>query len=164
MTTDSADLKVGDAAPNFTAKAIGGKYGAGKSVSLQDFRGTPVVLYFYPKDDTPGCTAQACGLRDSWSEFEGRAEIFGVSIDSAASHEKFIAKYGLPFPLLSDPEKKIVNDYGVWVEKSMYGKKYMGAERSTFVIDGAGRISEILRQVKPAEHVDLLRSALAGAK
>lgn len=164
MTTESAELNVGDAAPNFTAPAVGGKYGAGKSVSLQDFRGSPVVLYFYPKDDTPGCTTQACGLRDSWSEFDGKAEIFGVSIDSAASHEKFIAKYDLPFPLLSDPEKKIVNDYGVWIEKSMYGKKYMGAERTTFVIDGAGRIAAILRQVKPAEHVAQLRGALPGAK
>ncbi len=164
MTTDSAELKVGDAAPDFTATAVGGKYQAGQVVSLKDFRGAPVVLYFYPKDDTPGCTAQACGLRDSWSEFDGRAEIFGVSIDSAASHEKFIAKYDLPFPLLSDPEKKIVSDYGVWVEKSMYGKKYMGAERTTFVIDGAGRIAEILRKVKPAEHVEQLRGALAGAK
>ncbi len=164
MTTESAGLKAGDAAPDFTAEAVGGKYGSGKVVSLQDFRGSPVVLYFYPKDETPGCTTQACGLRDSWSEFAGQAEIFGVSIDSTASHEKFIAKFYLPFPLLSDPEKKIVNDYGVWVEKSMYGKKYMGAERRTFVIDGAGRISEILRQVKPAEHVDQLRGALAGAK
>ncbi|MEO5717853.1 MAG: peroxiredoxin [Chthoniobacterales bacterium] len=164
MTTNSAELKVGDAAPAFTAEAVGGKYGAGKVVSLSDFRGAPVVLYFYPKDDTPGCTTQACGLRDAWNDFDGRAEIFGVSVDSAASHEKFIAKYDLPFPLLSDLEKKIVSDYGVWVEKSMYGKKYMGAERTTFVIDGAGRIAEILRQVKPAEHVEQLRAALAGAK
>jgi peroxiredoxin Q/BCP len=160
MTTDLADLSVGDPAPDFAATAVGGKYGAGKLVRLKDFRGTPVVLYFYPKDDTPGCTAQACGLRDSWSDFDGRAEIFGVSIDSTESHEKFIAKYHLPFPLLSDPDKKIVNDYGIWVEKSMYGKKYMGAERSTFVIDGQGRISAILRKVKPAEHVDQLRAAL----
>lgn len=160
MTTGSAELKVGDAAPDFTAKAVGGKYGAGKLVRLKDFRGAPLVLYFYPKDDTPGCTAQACGLRDSWSEFEGQAEIFGVSIDSVTSHEKFIAKYNLPFPLLSDPEKKIVSDYGVWVEKSMYGKKYMGAERTTFMIDGAGRISAILHKVKPAEHVEQLRAAL----
>jgi peroxiredoxin Q/BCP len=160
MTTQSVDLKVGDPAPDFAASAIGGKYGAGEVVRLKDFRGTPVVLYFYPKDDTPGCTAQACGLRDSWSEFDGRAAIFGVSIDSASSHEKFIGKYNLPFPLLSDPEKKIVQDYGVWVEKSMYGKKYMGVERTTFVIDGGGRISAILRKVKPAEHVAQLRSAL----
>jgi peroxiredoxin Q/BCP len=161
MTTDPAQLNAGDPAPDFTATAVGGKYGTGKVVRLEDFRGTPVVLYFYPKDDTPGCTAQACGLRDSWSEFEGHAEIFGVSIDSAASHEKFIAKYHLPFPLLSDPEKKIVNAYGVWVEKSMYGKKYMGAERTTFVIDGRGRIAAILRKVKPVEHVEQLQAALA---
>jgi peroxiredoxin Q/BCP len=161
MTTDPAQLNVGDPAPDFTATAVGGKYGTGKVVRLEDFRGTPVVLYFYPKDDTPGCTAQACGLRDSWSEFEGGAEIFGVSIDSAASHGKFIAKYNLPFPLLSDPEKKIVNAYGVWVEKSMYGKKYMGAERTTFVVDGRGRIAAILRKVKPVEHVEQLQATLA---
>ena len=160
MTTDSAALSVGNPAPDFAATAVGGKYGTGKLVRLKDLRGTPVVLYFYPKDDTPGCTAQACGLRDAWSEFDGRAEIFGVSIDSTDSHEKFITKYHLPFPLLSDPDKKIVNDYGVWVEKSMYGKKYMGAERTTFVIDGKGRIATILRKVKPADHVDQLRAAL----
>jgi len=160
MTTDSAALSLGNPAPDFAATAVGGKYGTGKLVRLKDLRGTPVVLYFYPKDDTPGCTAQACGLRDAWSEFDGRAEIFGVSIDSTDSHEKFITKYHLPFPLLSDPDKKIVNDYGVWVEKSMYGKKYMGAERTTFVIDGKGRIATILRKVKPAEHVDQLRAAL----
>jgi len=160
MTTDSAALSVGNPAPDFAATAVGGKYGTGKLVRLKDLRGTPVVLYFYPKDDTPGCTAQACGLRDAWSEFDGRAEIFGVSIDSTDSHEKFITKYHLPFPLLSDPDQKIVNDYGVWVEKSMYGKKYMGAERTTFVIDGKGRIATILRKVKPAEHVDQLRAAL----
>jgi peroxiredoxin Q/BCP len=164
MTTKAVDLSLGDLAPEFTATAVGGKYGTGQVVRLKNLRGTPVVLYFYPKDDTPGCTAQACGLRDNWSQFEGRAEIFGVSIDSAASHEKFIAKYDLPFPLLSDPEKKIVNDYGVWVEKSMYGKKYMGAERTTFVIDGRGYISAILRKVKPAEHVEQLRAVLGEAK
>jgi peroxiredoxin Q/BCP len=164
MTSKDAQLAAGDPAPDFTATAVGGKYGTGQVVRLKDFHGSPVVLYFYPKDDTPGCTAQACGLRDSWSEFDGHAEIFGVSIDSAASHEKFIEKYQLPFPLLSDPEKKIVTAYGVWVEKSMYGRKYMGAERTTFVIDGRGRISAILRKVKPAEHVEQLRAALAGAK
>jgi thioredoxin-dependent peroxiredoxin len=161
MKTDPADLKPGDLAPDFVATAVGGKYGTGTVVRLKDFRGRPVVLYFYPKDDTPGCTAQACGLRDAWSEFDGRAEIFGVSVDSAASHEKFIAKYGLPFPLLTDDEKKIVNAYGVWVEKSMYGKKYMGAERTTFVIDRGGQISAILRKVKPADHVAQLQAALS---
>jgi peroxiredoxin Q/BCP len=156
-------LKVGDLAPKFRAQAVGGKYGAGQEVSLADFRDSVVVLYFYPKDDTPGCTAQACGLRDAWGELSALANIFGVSVDSAASHEKFIKKYQLPFPLLSDVAKTIVDSYGVWVEKSMYGKKYMGAERSTFVIDGAGRISAIFRKVKPEEHVTILREALSDA-
>jgi thioredoxin-dependent peroxiredoxin len=160
MSANTAELKVGDPAPDFTATAVGGKNGNGKVVRLKDLRGLPVVLYFYPKDDTPGCTAQACGLRDAWSEFEGRAHIFGVSIDPRESHEDFISKYQLPFPLLSDPDKKIVNDYGVWVEKSMYGKRYMGTERTTFIIDARGRISAILRKVKPAEHVDQLRALL----
>lgn len=158
MVTES---KQGDAAPSFRAIAVGGSYGSGKEVSLADFAGTPLVLYFYPKDDTPGCTQQACGLRDEWSEFADRARIFGVSADSSASHEKFIGKYNLPFPLLADLEHEMVNAYGVWVEKTMYGKKYMGVERTTFVIDAAGRISAILRKVKPEEHVELLRAALA---
>lgn len=156
----TAELKAGDLAPDFRAQAVGGKYGAGQEVSLADFRESVVVLYFYPKDDTPGCTVQACGLRDAWGEISAHANIFGVSVDSAATHEKFIKKYQLPFPLLSDPDKKIVNSYGVWVEKSMYGKKYMGAERSSFVIDKAGRISAIFRKVKPDEHVAILRKAL----
>ncbi len=155
------ELKQGDPAPDFRATAVGGKYGAGREVSLHDFHGQSVVLYFYPKDDTPGCTAQACGLRDAWSGFESNAEIFGVSVDSPASHQKFIHKYNLPFPLLSDTDRKIVEAYGVWVEKSMYGKKYMGTERSTFVIDGAGRIASIFRKVKPDEHVELLKKALS---
>ena len=155
----ASELKVGDPAPDFTATAVGGKYGAGKEVSLKDLRGRPVVLYFYPKDDTPGCTKQACALRDSWSDLEDRGELFGVSVDPTASHEKFIAKYNLPFPLLSDEKQKIVQDYGVWVEKSMYGKTYMGTERSTFVIGPDGRLTAIYRKVKPEEHVDLLRKA-----
>lgn len=153
-------LNVGEQAPDFTATAVGGKYGTGREVSLGDFRGRSVVLYFYPKDDTPGCTTQACGLRDAWQKLEQRGEIFGVSIDSAKSHQKFIGKYQLPFPLLSDPEHKMVEAYGVWVEKSMYGKKYMGTERSTFVIGPDGRVSSIHRKVKPEEHVDLLLNAL----
>ena len=156
----AVELNVGDPAPDFRAFAVGGKYGAGREVSLANFRGTSVVLYFYPKDDTPGCTVQACGLRDAWTDLEARGEIFGVSVDSAASHEKFISKYQLPFPLLSDPDKQIVQAYGVWVEKSMYGKKYMGAERSTFVIDPDGRLAGIFRKVKPEEHVDILMNAL----
>ena len=155
------ELKVGDAAPAFEAIAVGGEYGEGQNVTLRDLRGGPVVLYFYPKDDTPGCTVQACSLRDSWSSVRDKAKIFGVSIDSAKSHRKFIDKYDLPFPILSDPEKQIVNSYGVWVEKSMYGKKYMGTERSTFVIDTAGRIFSIFRKVKPEEHIGLVREALS---
>lgn len=158
MTTP---LQPGDPAPEFTATAVGGKYGDGQTVSLQQLRGRPVVLYFYPKDDTPGCTTQACGLRDAWGDFEERTELFGVSVDSEKSHQKFIAKYQLPFPLLSDPEKKIVNAYGIWVEKSMYGKKYMGAERTTFVIDAKGLIKSILRKVKPDDHVAQLAAVLA---
>ena len=156
------ELKAGDPAPLFRAVAIGGKYGLGREISLSDFRGQQVVLYFYPKDDTPGCTAQACGLRDAWSDFDSNAEIFGVSVDSPESHQKFIDKYQLPFPLLSDADRKIVEAYGVWVEKSMYGKKYMGAERSTFVIGSDGRIASIFRKVKPEEHVALLKGALAS--
>ncbi|MEP6937845.1 MAG: thioredoxin-dependent thiol peroxidase [Chthoniobacterales bacterium] len=157
---DNALLKVGDIAPDFRASAVGGAYGAGGEVSLSQFRGTPIVLYFYPKDDTPGCTTQACGLRDAWDEFATNVKVFGVSIDSAASHQQFVEKYRLPFPLLSDPAHEIVNTYGAWIEKSMYGRKYMGAQRSTFVIDGEGRIATIFRKVRPAEHVELLRQAL----
>src|SRR3954447_14014362 len=156
----ATELKVGDEAPDFHATAVGGKYGNGREVSLGDLRGKSVVLYFYPKDDTPGCTTQACALRDSWAELEARGEIFGVSVDSTKSHEKFIAKHQLPFPLLADVDHKMVEAYGVWVEKSMYGKKYMGTERSTFVIDGDGRLAKIFRKVKPEEHVDLLLNAL----
>lgn len=160
MKKKDDQLRVGDKAPAFRAVAVGGEFGEGREVSLKDFLATPVVLYFYPKDDTPGCTAQACGLRDSWANVKNQAKIFGVSVDSAQSHRKFIEKYQLPFPLLSDPDKELVNAYGVWVEKSMYGRKYMGAERSTFVIDGRGQIAAIFRKVKPEEHVGLVRDAL----
>jgi peroxiredoxin Q/BCP len=160
MSNEASHLTVGDKAAAFRALAVGGEFGEGREVTLEDLRGKPVVLYFYPKDDTPGCTAQACGLRDSWASVKGNAQIFGVSVDSSKSHRKFIDKYNLPFPLLSDPEKQIVNAYGVWVEKSMYGRKYMGAERSTFVVDGSGRIAAIFRKVKPEEHVGLVREAL----
>jgi len=156
----AAQLRIGDIAPSFRSQAIGGKYGDGQIVSLGDFRGSVVVLHFYPKDDTPGCTAQACGLRDAWDELSAHANIFGVSTDSAASHEKFIKKYSLPFPLFADTDKSIVNSYGVWVEKSMYGKKYMGVERTTFVIDGDVRITGIFRKVKPDEHASKLRAVL----
>jgi peroxiredoxin Q/BCP len=155
------ELKLNDAAPAFRAMAVGGEYGDGREVSLSDFRGSAVVLYFYPKDDTPGCTVQACGIRDAWSELKNRAKVFGVSADPATSHRKFIDKFNLPFPLLSDPERTMVQDYGVWVEKSFMGKKHMGIERTTFVIDPDGLISAIYRKVKPENHVDLLEQALA---
>ena len=157
-----SELQIGDAAPAFTAEAIGGTFGTGKTVCLGDFAGQNVVLYFYPKDDTPGCTTQACGLRDAWKDFADKAVVFGVSIDPLTSHTKFIEKFSLPFPLLSDVDKKIVADYGVWVEKSMYGKKYMGTERSTFVIGPNGKIKAIFRKVQPAEHADLVLKALAA--
>ena len=140
--------------------AVGEEYGDNHEVSLANFRGKPLVLYFYPKDDTPGCTAQACGLRDAWDGIKSRAAIFGVSIDPEKSHARFIKKLRLPFPLLSDPEKKMVKAYGVWVQKNFLGKKYMGTERSTFVIDQDGRISAIFRKVKPDQHVDLVKGAL----
>ena len=158
-----SELKVGDAAPNFHATAVGGEYAAGLEVSLADFRGAPLVLYFYPKDDTPGCTAQACDIRDHWSEIKASARIFGVSVDPAKSHNAFISKYRLPFPLLSDPGHQMVEAYGVWVDKNMYGKKYKGTERTTFVIDAKGRISSIFRKVKPEQHVDQLKGALSSA-
>lgn len=153
------ELQPGSKAPAFTALATGGKYD-GQTVSLAALKGQAVVLYFYPKDDTPGCTKQACGLRDAWKDFAGKAEVFGVSIDSAKSHAKFIGKYDLPFPLLSDDEKKIVTDYGVWVEKSRYGKTYLGTERSTFVIGPDGKIKAIFRKVKPDEHAAQLLAVL----
>ena len=152
--------RIGSKAPEFTAAVTGGEYESGAKVSLKELRGKPVVLYFYPKDDTPGCTKQACGLRDSWTKLAKKAHIFGVSIDSVKSHDKFIKKYELPFPLISDDEKKIVEAYGVWVEKSMYGRTYMGTERSTFVIDAEGKIKAVLEKVKPDEHVDQLLAVL----
>jgi peroxiredoxin Q/BCP len=156
----SKELQPGDKAPTFTATAVGGTYGWGETVKLASFKGHTVVLYFYPKDDTPGCTKQACALRDAWKEFNGRAVVFGISIDSVKAHTKFVTKYSLPFPLISDEEKKIVEAYGVWVEKSMYGRKYMGTERSTFIIDANGKIHAIFRKVKPEEHVDVILAAL----
>ena len=157
----TASLQVGDKAPSFSTTAVGGPYGAGMPLKLADLKGKPVVLYFYPKDDTPGCTTQACGIRDSWKEFQSTgAALFGVSIDPVKAHEKFITKFDLPFPLLADTDKSIVESYGVWVEKSMYGKKYMGTERTTFVIDPKGKIAAIFPKVKPAEHAELVLKAL----
>jgi peroxiredoxin Q/BCP len=154
------ELKVGDHAPYFEATAIGGPYGSGQTVKLSDFAGSALVLYFYPKDDTPGCTTQACELRDSWGEIKSKAALFGVSVDPAQSHREFIDKYGLPFPLLSDPGHKLVEAYGVWVEKERDGKKYLGTERTTFVIGPDQKIAAVLRKVDPKEHLELLRPHL----
>ncbi len=151
-----SELKVGDDAPDFTLTAVGGRFGLGGPMSLKDVAGETVILYFYPKDDTPGCTTQACGLRDVWSAISQKAAVFGVSPDSPKSHRKFIDKFELPFPLISDEAKELSIAYGVWVEKSMYGKKYMGVERSTFVISPEGKIQAIFRKVKPSEHVEQL--------
>ena len=125
------------------------------------FRGHAVVLYFYPKDDTPGCTAQACGIRDVWGEFQRQgAVVLGVSPDSPKKHVKFREKYGLPFTLLSDEEHEVAEQYGTWVEKSLDGKTYMGMERSTFVIDADGNVAKVMRRVKPADHADDVLAAL----
>ena len=135
----------------------------GSKLRLADLRGKQVVLYFYPKDDTPGCTAQACGIRDAWGEFERTgAVVLGVSPDSAASHMKFRDKYELPFTLLADEDHSVAEAYGTWVEKSFGGKKYMGVERSTFVIDEEGNVTKVMRRVKPDEHADDVLDILNG--
>jgi peroxiredoxin Q/BCP len=142
--------EIGDPAPSFELQSD-----TGETVTLEQLRGRPVVLYFYPKDDTAGCTAQACGIRDSWPQFgDMNATVLGVSPDSVESHVKFRDKYSLPFTLLADPDHKLADTYGVWVQKKNYGKTYMGVERSTFIIDADGRIAAIKRRVKPAEHAD----------
>jgi peroxiredoxin Q/BCP len=133
----------------------------GATVRLSDFQGTPVVLYFYPKDDTPGCTKEACAFRDAYAEFQARgAAIIGVSPDSASSHARFRSKYGLPFVLLSDPDKVAAQAYDVWREKVMYGKRRMGILRSTFVIDAEGAITRAMYGVKPDGHADAVLAAL----
>jgi peroxiredoxin Q/BCP len=153
----SQPLAPGDTAPDFSAIAVGGPYKTGQTVKLSDFRGKTVVLYFYPKDDTPGCTTQACELRDHYEPFlEAGAAVFGVSVDSPESHSQFIAKHHLPFPLVSDEEHSIVENYGVWIEKKKEGRTYMGTERSTFVIRPDGRIKSIFRSVKPEEHAEMV--------
>ncbi len=142
-------LQAGDKAPEFSALANNGK-----TISLKEFKGNKnVVLYFYPKDDTPGCTVEACGFRDNIKPIEKEnTVVLGVSPDSVKSHEKFIAKFKLPFQLLADEDKKIATDYGVWVEKSMYGRKYMGVDRTTFVIGKDGKIAKVFEKVKPQGH------------
>ncbi|HVM24166.1 MAG TPA: thioredoxin-dependent thiol peroxidase [Candidatus Limnocylindrales bacterium] len=151
-------LSAGDAAPAFELTADDGSV-----VSSSELAGSRYVLYFYPKDDTPGCTAQACGLRDSWSRIaETGVPLFGVSPDSVKSHAKFRAKHGLPFRLLADDDKSLAQAYGVWVAKKFMGREYMGNERSTFVIGTDGRIEHVLPQVKPDQHVDLLLEAIGS--
>jgi peroxiredoxin Q/BCP len=151
-----SELTVGAKAPDFSAPDQ-----TGKTVSLGDFKGRTVVLYFYPKDDTPGCTVEACAFRDAHAAFRKKnTVVLGVSPDDGKKHVKFIEKFGLPFPLLSDAEHKIALAYNVWVEKSMYGKKYMGVERSTFVIGPDGKLAAIYRKVKAGEHVAEVLAAL----
>jgi thioredoxin-dependent peroxiredoxin len=149
-------VKEGQKAPDFSAATDGG----GK-LKLSDLRGKPVVLYFYPKDDTTGCTAEACAFRDQLPDFSKlKAQVIGVSKDTVAKHDKFKAKYDLTFPLVSDEDGKICEKYGTWVEKSLYGRTYMGIERATFLIDKTGTIAKVWHKVKVAGHVDDVLAAL----
>jgi thioredoxin-dependent peroxiredoxin len=149
-------VEEGKPAPDFALTSD-----SGETVKLSDLRGKPVVLYFYPKDDTPGCTAQACGIRDDYGQFEDRgAIVLGVSPDDESSHVKFKEKYGLPFTLLADPTHEVSEEYGVWKEKNFAGKKYMGVERSTFLIDSQGTVTKVMRRVKPDTHAADVLEAL----
>jgi len=149
-------LKPGDAAPDFTALTQDGA-----TVSLGDFIGKPVVLYFYPRDDTPGCTREACGFRDAFAQFQKKgATVLGVSTDSLKKHAKFAGKYRLPFTLLADEDRKIVELYGVWGEKRFMGRKYQGTHRVTFLIGADGTIKQIWAEVKPAEHAEEVLAAI----
>jgi peroxiredoxin Q/BCP len=149
----------GEPAPDFTATTD-----AGERVSLSDFRGKPVVLYFYPRDDTPGCTVQARGIRDAYAEFEcAGAVVLGVSPDSEQKHVKFKDKYGLPFTLLADPEHEIAERYGTWGEKKFMGKTYWGVSRTTFLIAPDGTVAKVMHKVKPATHADDVLAALPSA-
>jgi thioredoxin-dependent peroxiredoxin len=148
-------LKEGDIAPDFNSKDQNGN-----PVSLSDYKGKKVVLYFYPKDDTPGCTKEACSFRDADDVFNSKGiKVFGVSTDDEKSHQKFISKFQLPFDLLADTDKSIVESYGVWGEKSMYGKKYMGTTRKTFLIGEDGKIAKIFDKVNVEQHADEVLAA-----
>ncbi len=152
----AGELKIGDKAPAFSLKTE-----RGDTVSLNSLKGTQVVLYFYPKDDTPGCTKEACGFRDSMKSIEkADAVVLGVSMDDADSHARFIKKYGLPFSLLCDEDGAMSKAYGVYKKKNMYGKIYWGIERSTFLIDEAGKLKTIFRKVKVDGHVEDVKNAL----
>jgi peroxiredoxin Q/BCP len=151
-------IEEGNPAPDFTLQSD-----AGETVTLSGLRGKQVVLYFYPKDDTPGCTTQACGIRDAYDEFErAGAVVFGVSPDSEASHVKFRNKYDLPFNLLADTGHKVAELYGVWGEKKYMGRTYLGVSRSTFVIAEDGTVKSVMHDVKPANHADDVLAVLAG--
>ena len=151
-------IEEGKPAPDFELTSD-----SGETVRLSDLRGRPVVLYFYPKDDTPGCTTQACGIRDAYGEFErAGAVVLGVSPDSEASHVKFKEKFGLPFTLLADTEHEVSDRYGVWGEKKYMGRTYMGVDRSTFVIGEDGTVKRVMRKVKPDTHADDVLAALAA--
>jgi peroxiredoxin Q/BCP len=153
----TVELKAGDPAPDFDLPADGGG-----RVRLADFKGRPLVVYFYPKDDTPGCTAEAKGFTEAIGDFaKAGVAVVGISKDSVARHDKFKAKYGLAFPLGADVEGKMVEDWGVWVEKKLYGRDYMGIDRATFLVGADGRIAQVWRKVKVAGHVD---QVLAAAK
>jgi peroxiredoxin Q/BCP len=150
--------KVGEMAPDFTTTVVDGE--TETELTLSALRGETVVLVFYPKDSTPGCTIQACSLRDHWAELKGKARIYGVSADGAASHKKFISKRQLPYPLIADSEKTVCEAYGVWGKKSFMGKSFMGVERSTFVIAPDGRIKAVLEKVSPLSHTEKLLEIL----
>ena len=152
-------VEEGKPAPDFELQSD-----SGETVKLSDLRGKPVVLYFYPKDDTPGCTRQACGIRDAWGEFQrAGAEVFGISADDQASHERFKSKYELPFPLLADPDHAVAEAYDVWREKKNYGKTYMGILRSTFVIGADGTIEQAMYGVKADGHPEKVLAALQSS-
>ena len=149
----------GELAPDFTATTD-----TGERVSLSDFRGKPVVLYFYPRDDTPGCTAQACGIRDAYAEFErAGAVVLAVSPDNEAKHVKFKEKYGLPFTLLADPEHEVAELYGTWGEKRFRGRTFLGVSRTTFLIAPDGTVAKIMPKVRPDSHADDVLAVLASA-
>ena len=152
-------VEEGSPAPEFELQSD-----TGEIVRLSSLRGKPVVLYFYPKDNTSGCTTQACGIRDAWSDFErAGAVVLGVSPDDVASHESFRADYELPFTLLADPDHRVAETYGVWTQKSRYGRTYMGIARTTFVIGPDGTVEKVLRNVKPATHAEDVLAVLGAA-
>ena len=149
-------VSAGKSAPAFTLDTD-----TGERLSLRDLKGKPVVLYFYPKDDTPGCTVEACEFRDAFPRFKGtKAVILGISPDSVKSHQKFKEKFDLPFTLLADPEHEVAEKYGVWQKKSMYGRTYMGIARTTFVIDRDGKVAKVFEKVKPKGHAEAVEQAI----